>query len=86
MKVWSFAFFGNFAAGTLPFIFFIETGVPEKEKFPVRRPEINRTNPKILCFKTSIMMGNFDGNVLAQKYTKKGKRPDFQTLKATKEN
>ena len=24
-------------------------------------------------------MGNLNGNVLAQKYAKKGKRPDFQT-------
>jgi hypothetical protein len=26
------------------------------------------------------MVGNFDGNFLTQKYTKKGKRPDFQSL------
>ena len=36
MEVQSFAFFGNFAAGTLPLIFSIEIGVPEKEKFPVK--------------------------------------------------
>ena len=29
------------------------------------------------------VVGNFDGNVLTQKYTKKGKRPDFQSLENT---
>ena len=68
--------FCHFAAGTLPLIFSIETGVPKKDKFPVK----DQTAPKILCSKPPIVMGNFNGNVLAQKYAKKGKRPDFQTL------
>ena len=46
--------------------------------------EINQTDPKILCLKPHIVMGKFNGIVLAQKNaknTKKGKRLDFQTLK-----
>jgi hypothetical protein len=65
LKVRSFAFLGNFSAGALASIFSIETGVPEKENFPVQRPEKDRTDPKILCSKTPIMMENFNGNALA---------------------
>ena len=38
----------------------------------------DRTGPKILCAKTPIVMGNFNGNALAQKTSKKGKN---RTLK-----
>jgi hypothetical protein len=80
LKVRSFAILGNFAAGALASIFSIETGVPEKENFRSKdRKKIGPTT-KILCSKTPIMMENFNGNALAQKYTQKGKRRDFQAL------
>ena len=41
--------------------------MPKKENFPVLRPEKDRTDPEILCSDTPIVMGNFNGNVLAQK-------------------
>jgi hypothetical protein len=37
------------------------------------------------CSKTPIVMGNFNGNVLAQKNAKKGKRPDLKALIEMKE-
>jgi hypothetical protein len=39
---------------------------------------MDRTGPKILCAKPPIVMGNFNGNALAQKIAKKGKN---RTLK-----
>ena len=39
--------------------------------------------PKIMCSKPPIVMGNFNGNILAQKNAIKGKRPDFQALNTT---
>jgi hypothetical protein len=78
LKVRSFAFFGSFAASTLPLKFPNTTGAPEKEIFPVLRPEKDRTDPEILCSHTLIVMGNFNGNVLAQKKGQKPKKPDFQ--------
>jgi len=82
LKVQSFAFFGSFAASTLLLKFPNTTGAPEKEKFPVLRLEKDQTDPEILCSHTLIVMGNFNGNVLAQKKGQKAKKPDFQTLAA----
>ena len=43
-------------------------------------PEKDQNNSEILCSHTLIVMGNFNGNVLAQKKGQKAKKPDFQTL------
>ena len=56
------------------------TGAPRKENFPVLRPEKEWTDPENLCSHTLNVMGNFNGNVLAQKKGQKAKKPDFQTL------
>jgi hypothetical protein len=40
-------------------------------------PQESTTRPYL---KTTILMGNFNGNVLAQKIAKKGKRPDLKAL------
>ena len=80
MEVRSFAFFGSFAASMLPQKFPNETGAPEKEIFPVQDRKKDRTDPEILCSQTPIVMGNFYGNVLAQKKGQKTKKPDFQAL------
>ena len=50
------------------------TGAPEKEIFPVLGPENNQTDPEILCSHTLIVMGNFNGNVLAQKKSSKSQK------------
>ena len=76
----------SFAASTLPLKFPNTTGVPKKEKFPVLGPEKDRTDPEILCSHTPIVMGNFNGNILAQKKGQKAKRPDFQALVAIRKN
>ena len=78
--VWSFAFFRSFATSTLPLKFPNTTRAPEKEIFPVLGPEKDRTNPEILYSHTPIVMGNFNGNVLAHKKGQKAKKLDFQTL------
>jgi hypothetical protein len=78
LKVQSFAFFGNFEARTLLLKFPNKTGVPEKEIFPVLAPKKDQTGPKIPCLETLILMGNFNGNILAQKIAKKGKDWTFK--------
>jgi hypothetical protein len=64
----------------LPLKFPNTTRAPEKENFLVLRLKKDWTDPEILCSNTPIVMGNFYGNVLAQKRGQNAKRPDFQTL------
>jgi hypothetical protein len=86
LKVQSFAFFGSFAASTMLLKFPNTTGAPKKKNFPVLKLEKNRTNPEILCSHTLIIMGNFNGNVLAQKKDQNAKKLDFQTLLVTEQS
>jgi len=74
LEVQSFAFLVSFVAGTLPQKFPNETGAPKKENFPVQDQKKDWTNPEILCSQTPIAVGNFYGNILAQKKGSKNQK------------
>src|ERR1700679_1633867 len=44
---------------------------------------VSPKNRKILCLKFPNMLGNFNGNFLAQKNPKKNQKPDLETLSTT---
>jgi len=48
------------------------------EFFGLLGPEKTGLNPEILCSNTPIVMGIFNGNILAQKRGQKGKKLDLK--------
>jgi hypothetical protein len=78
LKVRSFAFFGNFAAGTLPSIFCIETGVPKKEKnFPVINGKKTGPTPKFCVQKYQMWWGTLMAMSSRKNIPKKAKDRTF---------